>query len=165
MTQIEPVLSPSGKCRACRSVLVFAGFVLVLGCNAKPTDDMPQGPGDGTPVVKEVRAERPGLPERVPESEPPAPIIGEVPDALLTRIRADLAARTGLDPEAFAMIRAEAVTWNDGSLGCPQPDEYYAQVLVEGYWVVLSHLDREYDYRVGRNGEFRLCAPRSPRMR
>ena len=115
--------------------------------------------------MKEKRTERPGLPERVPAVEARAPIVGEVPDDLLTLIRADLAARTGLDPVDFALIRAEAVTWNDGSLGCPQPDEYYAQVLVEGYWVVLSHLDREYDYRVGRNGEFRLCAPRSQRMR
>ena len=126
---------------------------------------MPQVPVDRTPAVKEKRTARPGLPERVPAVEARTPIVGEVPDDLLTLIRADLAARTGLDPEVFALIQAEAVTWNDGSLGCPQPDEYYAQVLVEGYRVVLSHLDREYDYRVGRNSEFRLCEPRSPHVR
>ena len=36
------------------------------------------------------------------------------------------------------LIRDEAVTWSDGSLGCPQPGEYYTQVLVPGYWIVFD---------------------------
>ena len=32
----------------------------------------------------------------------------------------------------------EPVTLSDGSLGCPQPGEFYTQVLVRGYWIVFD---------------------------
>jgi hypothetical protein len=44
----------------------------------------------------------------------------EVPEDLLKAILADAAERMGLPTEAFTVVRAEAVTWSDGSLGCPQ---------------------------------------------
>ncbi len=47
----------------------------------------------------------------------------------------------GFDPEALTLESWEAVTWRDSSLGCPQPDMMYLQVLTPGYRFVLS--DRE----------------------
>ena len=46
------------------------------------------------------------------------------------------------------ILRLEAVTWRDSSLGCPQPEMFYAQVLTAGLWLVLAHQGQEYDYRV-----------------
>ena len=54
-------------------------------------------------------------------------------------------------------MSVEAVTWNDGSLGCAKPGEMYTQALVDGFRVVVEVNGREYDYRVPRDGEPRLC--------
>ena len=35
----------------------------------------------------------------------------------------------------------------------------YAQSLVNGYWVVIKVGGKEYDFRVGPGGAFRLCPP------
>ena len=65
--------------------------------------------------------------------------------------------RTGADREAINVLRDEAVVWRDGSLGCPKPGMMYTQALVEGYWVVLEHDGKTYDYRAGNRGYFVLC--------
>jgi hypothetical protein len=93
------------------------------------------------------------------ETVPPTdePVIGEVPAELLASIVADAAERTGVDPDAVDVISAEAVTWNDGSLGCPEPGASYTMALVDGYHLILRVADEELDYRTSANGGFRLC--------
>ena len=56
-----------------------------------------------------------------------------------------------------SVIRAEAVTWSDGALGCPEPGGMYTQALVDGYQVVIEVDGQEYDYRVGHGTDVRLC--------
>jgi len=85
------------------------------------------------------------------------PVTGEVPASLLEDIRADLAQRSGVTQEAILVIRDQAVTWSDGSLGCPQPGVFYIQALVPGYWVVLQVGEKQYDYRASESGNFFLC--------
>ena len=94
--------------------------------------------------------------ERV-ETPPAEPVTGEVPADLLEEILADLAQKLGKDRASIDVIRAEAVVWNDGSLGCPKPGEFYIQILVNGYWVVLRLEGLEYDYRASDTGYFFLC--------
>jgi hypothetical protein len=91
----------------------------------------------------------------VPPSDVPG--IGEVPADVLADLVADAAERTATEPEAVEVIQAEAVTWNDGSLGCPEPGMFYTQALVDGYHVILRAGTEELDYRVGAAGGFRLC--------
>jgi hypothetical protein len=91
----------------------------------------------------------------VPPSD--APMTGEVPADVLADLVADAAQRTDTEPNAVEVIHAEAVTWNDGSLGCPEPGMSYTQALVDGYHVILRAGDEELDYRVGAQGGFRLC--------
>lgn len=95
---------------------------------------------------------------------PPATIVEQavVPNDLLTRLIDDLALRSSSDPAAITLVGAEAVIWNDGSLGCPQPGVAYPQMLIEGYRVLLRIGDRDYDYRVGRRGSFVLCEQGRP---
>jgi len=83
--------------------------------------------------------------------------IGEVPDKILDEIFADLETRTGVERGAFQVVRAEAVTWKDGSLGCPIKGEFYIQALIHGYWVVLEVEGVKYDYRVSDTGHIKLC--------
>lgn len=89
------------------------------------------------------------------------PITGEVPDNILGDIISDLLERTNADSGDIKVIRSEFVTWNDGSLGCPQKGMYYTQALVDGYWVVLQIEGVVYDYRATVSGYFSLCEGRN----
>jgi hypothetical protein len=96
------------------------------------------------------------LPERAPAATA-QPGLGEVPVELLAAIVADVARRQGIAADEVTVVRAEAIVWRDGSLGCPRPGMNYTQALVEGYWVILQHGDRSFDYRATDRGYFMLC--------
>jgi hypothetical protein len=97
------------------------------------------------------------MPERVPPTEVTTPVTGEVPTELLNAILSELAKRMGVMPEKIVVIQAQAIVWNDGSLGCPQPGVMYTQALVKGYWVILEVDETKFDYRVTDTGYFFLC--------
>lgn len=71
----------------------------------------------------------------------------------------DAARRSGLPAATLRVDRAEAVTWRDGSLGCPQPGMAYTQALVPGYRVRVIAGDRVMDYHAGRSGAPQWCPP------
>ncbi len=96
---------------------------------------------------------------------PADPNPGPVPAELLDKIRKDAAQRAGAESGEATIIRAEAMVFNDGSLGCPEPDTMYTQAQVEGYWVVLELAGQSYDYRATRRGYFRLCNNAKPPRR
>jgi hypothetical protein len=73
--------------------------------------------------------------------------------------RADAARRSGRDAAAFVLESADAVTWRDGSLGCPRPGMMYTQALVPGYRVRLRLADERFDYHGDRRGRVELCPP------
>ena len=85
------------------------------------------------------------------------PITGEVPQEILEEIQSILAVQLDITTEEIQVLRAQAVLWPDGSLGCPQPGEYFTQAPVDGYWVTLQVQGVEFDYRVTDSGYFRLC--------
>lgn len=87
----------------------------------------------------------------------PEPVSSEVPDEIMSELIAELVERTGAEQADIQVVRADAVVWNDGSLGCPKPGEFYIQMLINGYWVVLEVQGMEYDYRVSDKGNFTLC--------
>jgi hypothetical protein len=80
-----------------------------------------------------------------------------IPPDLLERIIEDGMQRTGASREACRVLRAEAVRWPDGGLGCPEPGMHYTQALVMGYWIVLDVQGVRLDYRAAHSGHFRLC--------
>lgn len=79
----------------------------------------------------------------------------QVPDARWSALVADLEARgvTGT-PE---IVSAEAVTFNDGSLGCAQPGQSYTQAIVDGMRVIVAVDGIRYDYRFGTGDAPKLC--------
>lgn len=97
------------------------------------------------------------IPERVPPTEIITPVTGEVPTELLSSILKDLSKRTGTAIEKIYVIQAQAIVWNDGSLGCPQPGVMYTQALVNGYRVILEVGVQKYDYHAADNGYYFLC--------
>jgi hypothetical protein len=78
-------------------------------------------------------------------------------------VLADLGAHTGTDPSGATVVKAEAVDWPDGSLGCPELGMMYIQVITPGYQVVLALDGTSYDYRVAGEGDvIRLCEGLKP---
>lgn len=84
---------------------------------------------------------------------------GDVPDATWTAIIHALEDELdqSLDQSDVELVSAEAVTWNDGSLGCGKPGEVYTQALVDGYQVIIEVDGERYDYRIGSGTDVRLC--------
>ena len=84
-------------------------------------------------------------------------VVGEVPESIMATIYKDLTSVQNAQQEAITVVKAEAVIWNDGSLGCPQPGQVYTQALVKGYWIILEGNGRTYDYHATETGSFILC--------
>jgi hypothetical protein len=169
--------------------LIIAGVILVA-CNPTPEDKQPPTtdpaksdvssniPEESTPEDPSIsyensptsepaqdRALRPTVTVRFEKVKPvdlpnEPPSLGEVPEEILEKIIADLVQRTNADEKNIKVIRSQAVTWRDGSLGCPKPGVFYTQALVDGYWVILQIEGTDYDYRVSNSGYFTLCEGR-----
>jgi hypothetical protein len=124
--------------------------VIFGACSAATTSSAPASDGSG------------GAPSGRISPPPSGDVIpGEVPDAVLASVIDAAATETGVDPAEVVVINAEAVTWSDGSLGCPEPGVLYTQALIDGYRVVVEAGGRQLDYRIG-NGEPRLCTGFQP---
>jgi hypothetical protein len=69
----------------------------------------------------------------------------------------DAAQRTRLDISQLRLALAEAVTWSDGGLGCPEPGREYAQVLVSGYRIRISAGSETLEYHGSVRGRTIYC--------
>ena len=69
----------------------------------------------------------------------------------------DAARRTGFKRTEVEVLSAEAVTWPDGSLGCPQPGMMYTQALVPGFRIRVRAGAETLDYHAGRRGAPMFC--------
>jgi hypothetical protein len=69
----------------------------------------------------------------------------------------DAARRTQREPAQLRVTLAEAVTWPDGSLGCPQPGRQYTQVLVDGYRILIVAGTATLEYHASVRGQPFLC--------
>jgi hypothetical protein len=95
-----------------------------------------------------------GTPPVPPEREMPMnPTLASVTEAVL----ADAVQRTGVDRGSLQVESAQAVTWADGSLGCPQPGMNYTMALVPGYRFKVRAGGQVLDYHASQRGYFVLC--------
>lgn len=79
--------------------------------------------------------------------------LSSITDAVLT----DAAGRTGLARSSLVVESVEAVTWADGSLGCPEPGMAYTMALVPGYRIRVRAEGQLLDYHASQRGYFVLC--------
>ena len=79
-----------------------------------------------------------------------------IPATHWAAILADLE-RRGTPTNGLEVVTARAVTWPNGSLGCPKPGMMYTQALIDGYQVVVKAGGTTYDYRFGTTSAPRLC--------
>jgi hypothetical protein len=96
-------------------------------------------------------------------AEPPAtgpqdtPGPGSQLQSVTAAATADAARITRLAPSQLQVLSAEAVTWPDGSLGCPEEGMNYTQALVRGFRVRIKAGEQRYEYHAGANGKVFLC--------
>ena len=135
----------------------LAALLALAACTSgAPATSPSDGPPSGRPSQD--------VPDRISPSPSGAPVTGEVPAAIVDAARGLLAGVVGEEAAAGATILvAEAVTWPDGSLGCPEPGVLYTQQLVDGYRLVLDVDGRSYDYRATGGGNVRACEIAGPR--
>jgi hypothetical protein len=124
-------------------LIIGAATILVAACTAS-------GGGAGS-------AGSPSVAAPAPSSQPGASGEVALPAEILDPIVADAAARLSVDPAAVSIESAQAETFTDGSLGCPEMGVMYTQALVDGYHVVVAANDTQLDYRGSVPGQFRLC--------
>jgi len=87
----------------------------------------------------------------------PEPLTREL---AISEARKLVAHERDLEPGALEVELAAAATWPDAGLGCPEKDHVYAQLLTEGFRVVLRHGSDRFDVRV-TPGRAALCGPRT----
>lgn len=83
--------------------------------------------------------------------------LGEVPPELFALAAEEAAAVANVAVETVTVVRAERVTWSDGSLGCPEPGQVYTQALVPGFWLVLRAGEQDFDFHATEDLTFKLC--------
>jgi hypothetical protein len=82
--------------------------------------------------------------------------------SLLEKVLQDAEKRTGAPRSQIEIISTEKITWNDGALGCPQPDRMYTQALVPGYRIRVQAADQALDYHAAETGRFVVCTAQAP---
>lgn len=111
--------------------------------------------GTGSPPASE---------RTIPSSEPvpsqaarPSDVSDGLPAGMLDEVIALAEAEIGVDRSEIEVVLAEAVTWSDGSIGCPEEGMMYTQALVPGYRVILEVAGEELAFHASESGEFSLC--------
>ncbi len=149
-----------------RVISILVATLVATGCTggspggASPTGASPTGTAPSPSSFDRPSVSPPG--RQAPT--PTVAVVGEVPPAIVDEARSMLAATVGADAAASAeLVVAEAVTWPDGSLGCPQPGQAYTQMVVPGYHLVFDVNGTQYDYRATESGAVSACEARGPR--
>ncbi len=83
--------------------------------------------------------------------------VTNAPDEMIKAALEDAANRSTTPPADIKVISEEAVTWPDGSLGCPQPGMMYTQALVAGYRIVLQAGAQTLNYHAMSRGKPVFC--------
>lgn len=153
-------------------VVVLLTLVSLAAC-----DD--GGSGDGSTTIDTGRATPTSAstattvaPPRTSNSElPKGSDVSVFPDGdidanlqpFIDQATTDLATRLDIDATSITTVSAVLVTWNDSSLGCPQPGMQYLQVLQDGAVIELRVDDTIYRYHSGGNsGPFPCDRPLDP---
>jgi len=141
--------------------LLLGAALVVAACGAEV--DEPAPTADPDEVVEPDGSDGDG--DTDGETEPAVDL--DLDDPVLERAAAhalaDAAQRTGREA---TLVDAQRVTWSDGALGCPQPDQMYTQALVDGVQIVVEADGQTLHYHGSLEGDPTYCEdPESPAQR
>ena len=113
-------------------------YYCVVACNSGGCSDI-----DSKNPAKPIET-RPNAPAATPSSTGGA---GELAQERAAEL---LAGELGVAVAGLKVVSTTAMTWSDASLGCPQPDMGYAQVVTPGYLVLFRDSEGT-EYKVHTN--------------
>ncbi|WP_162802010.1 hypothetical protein [Ornithinimicrobium murale] len=167
-----------------RAVAPLLALTIALGLGAcgseteepgtdSPSESATQPPADDEETSSDDAKETLVPEEPIEEDKPTAGSsvelpTNEVPDDVIAKdeVQAaitDLAKAQSVEPEAVTVAGYFAVTWSDGSLGCPKPGMSYTMALVDGHLLVLEVDGEQFSYHAGAKPDFNFCAdPKLP---
>jgi hypothetical protein len=113
-----------------------------------------------TPPVAPAQSTAAGYPA---PAKPAAPVSGTPNDpavagAMAALAQKDLAQRLSVSVDQITVVSNDSTDWGDASLGCPQPNMAYAQVITPGFHILLKQAGKLYDYRTDLGSQVVLCA-------
>jgi hypothetical protein len=104
----------------------------------------PDEPIKATPVQEIIP-----MPVGVTPVSPPDPVAQELVDRAMN----DLTQRKGIALEEIKLDYFAYVAWPNTSLGCPEPGMFYADMLVDGYQILLRVGLQVYSYHGATSGD------------
>ena len=120
------------------TLLVIALSVVLLGCT----------PGPGTSEVTRALATQTAIASLEAPAAATTPPVPALPPEVEAAMTADLSARHGVSPGAFAIVSVQAALWPDGCLGLAPAGGVCSQALVSGWLAVFRGPGgEEYRYR------------------
>jgi hypothetical protein len=78
-------------------------------------------------------------------------------DAALESIVAAIADELSVATEEIGVVSATPETWPDASLGCPQPDMLYAQVVTPGFRVIVEVAGEQIEFHTDERANVVRC--------
>ena len=148
-------------------ILLVSLMFLVAACASQsPVDEGPAAPETSMDAAtEEVSAPAPLVDTAVdtvgtppPEEVQPVPTPNTVLRPLVEEARQDLIERLSVSEENIVLAKTVAMIWPDASLGCPQPDMVYAQVLTPGFKVTFNVDGQFYTYHSDEASTIIYCA-------
>ncbi|MFQ5594241.1 MAG: hypothetical protein ACE5HA_08835 [Anaerolineae bacterium] len=115
-------------------------LTLLVGCAAPPT------PGT-----------QPGQSPRVHPADTPSSGGSTEAEEMIQVARTTLMAQLKQAGDVFELVDVQPAEWPTAAMGCPQPDQIYAQVITPGYVVRLRTDSNMYEVHVSKNGQVVLC--------
>ncbi|HET7201873.1 MAG TPA: hypothetical protein VFI92_00760 [Steroidobacteraceae bacterium] len=148
----DGIAAGASRSRQATLVVALSTSIVVCACACQPAHD--------GAAASAARGEKTAVADAAEGDAMPAqPVVApaSVPPDLLTAALEDAAKRTGAKVADIEVTVAEAVTWPDGSMGCPQPGMMYTQALVPGYRIVLRAGKQILNYHAGARGGPNFC--------
>lgn len=140
----------SGGTKMKKWIFLLAILFALAGCGPAPAPET-----EPAPVIDATAS-----PIQIPVTPP---VEDTVLQTFITQATEDLANRLGVDVDKITLLEARSVNWRDSSLGCPQPDMMYAQVITPGYLLLLDVDGAIYEYHADKRSTVLYCeTPESP---
>jgi hypothetical protein len=145
----------AGRRRGATCLLLVLGSTAGCACSGVQSESSLASDKVNASPIEDVPAAPPQFPSETKADSPMNP--SSVPQSMLDVARDDAATRASIDRAKITVVSAAAVTWSDGSAGCPEPGMMYTQALVPGYRIVLQAGDQVLNYHATRSGSPRYC--------
>ncbi len=100
---------------------------------------------------------QPGQTPGVRPAETPSSGVSAEAEEMIQVARTTLMAQLKQAGEAFELVDVQPAEWPTAAMGCPQPDQMYAQVTTTGYIVRLKTGGDVYEVHVSKGGQVVFC--------